>query len=883
LDTGTRFGPYEILSPLGAGGMGEVYRARDTRLGRDVAVKVLPDAVASDPERRARFEREARAIAALDHPHICAIYDVGEAHGTHYLVMPLLDGQTLEARLAIGALPLDQALAIAGQIADALDKAHRRGIVHRDLKPANVMLTKTGATLLDFGLAKLKVPGGPIGLTGPHRAATTAAGTAEGTILGTLHYMAPEQVEGKEADARSDIWALGAVLYEMVTGVRPFQGDTAASVIGSILKDHPPTVSSRQPVSPPLLDRVVGRCLEKDPDRRWQSAADVGHALLWATDPKQPASPSPAGTRRPWFVVGAALVAGIGLGLVAPSWRGAASAPIRDVRFLVYPEPGSELSPPAVSVMAPQFGLSHDGRHLAFVATSAGQPMLWVRPLAATTSRMLPGTENATYPFWMPDGVTIGFFAQSRFKVVRIDGGTARVVTSASFDPRGGAAAPDGTTLVNLVANQGLARVASDGSTDVAAPLNTAAGETGLRFPFFLPDSRHFVALVRNTNDNKRGLVLGTLDDRARSTLTSSDWGGAVLDNFLLYLQGSTLMRQRLDVSAARLTGDAVPLLDGIGGSTSGYPALSVSYTGTLAYAEPWPTLGELVWFDRTGRRGATVGPLADYIDFAPSPDGRHLAVSRVDPQTNTGDVWLLDFERGAEMRLTAHRLNDTGPMWSADGRRVFFRSNRRGVNSLWVKPADASRPEELMFEHDAISSMISISISADASRMLFSTTGRESSWDVWQLPLAPSSAATPVLQGPFNESGAALSPDGRWLAFSSDETGRQQVYVQSFPGGEQRQQVSSRGGTEPQWRADGRELFFLGENAALMATPVSDGRAGVPVELFRTRVPATGNAYRFPYRASPDGQRFLINTTPEVVVRPAIHVVLDWRALLPK
>jgi dipeptidyl aminopeptidase/acylaminoacyl peptidase len=365
--------------------------------------------------------------------------------------------------------------------------------------------------------------------------------------------------------------------------------------------------------------------------------------------------------------------------------------------------------------------------------------------------------------------------------------------------------------------------------------------------------------------------------------LTDTDWGAAAIDGNLLYLRGSTLLRQPLDLPSARLTGNPEPILDGVGPSTGGYQAFSVSYTGTLAYAEPWPTLGELVWFDRNGRRGATVAPLADYLDFAPSPDGRQLAVSRVDPQTNTADIWLFDPARGLQTRLTADRFNDAAPMWSPDGSRIYFRSNRRGANSIWVKPANASRAEELVFEQTGPSavSVIGSALSADGSRLLFGSTGRESSFDVWQLGLAPTVSATPVLSSPFNESQAVLSPDGRWLAFTSDETGGPQVYVQSFPGGEQRQQVSSRGGSEPLWRTDGRELYFLGEGRTLMAAAVASARVGVPMPLFRTRVPVTGNGYRMPYRVSADGQRFLVNTTPDDTRAPAIHVVLDWRALL--
>jgi Tol biopolymer transport system component len=883
----TRLGPYEVIGPLGSGGMGEVYRACDTRLDRSVAIKVLSAEMTADIEMRTRFNREARAVAALDHPHICGVYDVGEAAGVHFLVMPLLEGQTLAARLEKGPLPIAQALTIAEQLTDALDKAHRRGIVHRDIKPANVMLTKAGATLLDFGLAKLKGPAGPSSMSGLAQAATSVTGTAHGMLLGTVPYMAPEQVEGREADARSDLWALGVLIYEMASGARPFTGESPASVIGAILKDTPAPLSTRQPLAPVLLDRIVGRCLEKDPDARWQSAADLHHVLTWTAGAVSGADGSRPFTSaaRVWpMLATAAAAAALAFGTAA--WRADPPGPARDVRFPVYPEVGSQFVSPPASVLTPQFALSHDGSQLAYVATRDGRPMLWVRPLAASRARALPGTEGAIYPLWSPDGRTIGFFSQGRFKTVRTDGGTPIVVTAASFDPRGGTWAPDGTVLTNLSTLTGLARVRADGTTDLAVPLNAAVGESSLRFPFFLPDSRHFVAVVRSPDEDRRGVVLGELGNPSRTKLVSSDWGAAVVDDHLLYLRGSTLMAQPLDLSAATLRDDPQPLLDRVGGSTGGYPGFAVSYDGTLAYAEPWPTQGELLWVDRTGRQvGDKVAPLADYIDFTVSPDGGRLALSRIDPQANTADIWILDLERRVETRLTSDRFNDAGVMWVPDGARVYFRSNRRGMNNLYVKPANGSRGEELVFEEtgDDRSSMIASSLSADGSRVLYMTTGLRSSYDIMDLVLSPL-AAKPLLNGEFNEAQPVLSPDGRWMAFTSDETGAQQVFIQSYPGGEQRQQVSSRGGTEPQWRGDGREIFYLSDTRTMMAAPVSTaGVPGTPSPLFQTRVPAAGNAYRRSYEVSPDGQRFLVNTMPADAEQPAIHVVLDWRALLTK
>ncbi|MEZ5291610.1 MAG: protein kinase [Vicinamibacterales bacterium] len=888
LASGVRLGPYEVLAPLGAGGMGEVYRARDTRLERTVAIKVLPSALADDPDRRVRFEREAKAVAALDHPHICGIHDVGEAGGTHYLVMPLVEGQTLADRLVKGPLPLAQALQIASEMADALASAHRHGIIHRDLKPANVMLTKTGAKLLDFGLAKLRAPGGPVSLSGTTEAITGAADTARGTILGTVHYMAPEQVEGRELDARADIWALGAVLYEMVTGTRAFVGDTAASVIGAILKDTPPPVSARQPLSPPALDLVVARCLDKDRDDRWQHMADVQHGLTLVRTGLAGGEATRSAPEPPWrrllpFTAALALAAATGVG--AWTWRSPPAVPARDVRFSIYPEHGSEFSVTTTSVVAAQFALSPDGSQLAFVATAQGQPMLWVRRFDSLTARMLDGTQEAVSPFWSPDSRALAFFAQGRLKTVRLDGGAPVVLADSSLDPRGGTWGRDGTILAAITSNGGITRFAPDGRPTVVLPVDVEAGETALRWPAWLSDGRHFIVLARFLEDRYRGVYLGSLDTKTRTLLVGSDWAAGMVSDQLLFLRGSTLMVQPLDLAKGQLTGEPVPLVDGVSSTTNGYSGFSVSPTGTLAYASPWPTEGALVWFDRAGRQlGPPVAPRADYIDLAIAPDGERVAVSRVDRENNTGDIWLIDPARQQETRLTANRFNDAGPRWTPDGTRIYFRSNRRGINSVFVKPVNGSCAEELVFE---LTGPVHLQRHhrwpvRRCFHALFSTFGQSASWDVWALALTPSPSAKPLLQGPFNEFQSSLSPDGRWIAFVSNETGQQQIVVQSYPAGDQRVQISARGGSDPVWAPDGRELFFIGASRELMAAPFDNGRAGVPTLLFRTRVPLAGNPYRTPYAVAPDGKRFLVNTAPDDVPPPAIHVVLDWRALLP-
>lgn len=684
LPSGSSLGPYQVLSPLGAGGMGEVYRARDTRLGRDVAIKVLPTDVAGDPERRARFEREARTVAALDHPNICGIHDVGEADGTHYLVMPLLDGQTLAARLAKGPLPIAQALAIAGEIADALDKAHRLGIVHRDLKPANVMLTKSGAKLLDFGLAKLRPSTGAVTMSGA-KSATTTAGTAEGTILGTIHYMAPEQVEGKDADHRVDIWALGAVTYEMVTGVRPFQGDTAASVIGAILKDSPSALSARQPLTPALLDRITGRCMEKDPERRWQSVADVRELLVLASEGPEPGRAITAGTSgsRKLLTLGAVSVA-LAAGLVAalPSWRGNRSAvAATTLQLSVLPPADAVFSSPPSSVVAPQLTVSPDGTRLAFVAQSGGAaPMLWVRPLGADKAEVVRGTEDATYPFWSPDSRSLGFFSRGSLKTTDLTGSPPRTLAEAGLDTRGGAWGRDGVILF-APANGPLSRVSADGGPVTAATqIDVARGETSHRFPSFLPDGRRFLFATRtkDSSEDSLGLSAGSVDSsQATPVVPRTAWGGQFVEpGYILYLRAGTLLAQPFDPTRLAATGEPLTLAEDVGATTVGYPSFSASANGILVFASHISVPGQLQWFRRDGVPQELVGTPGEYLDIALSPDQKTLAFSRIDdPGLASADLWLLDLARNVPTRFTTHPLNEASALWSRDGREIVLAS----------------------------------------------------------------------------------------------------------------------------------------------------------------------------------------------------------------
>ncbi len=890
LTSGTRVGPYEIVSALGSGGMGEVYKARDTRLDRPVAIKVLPSEVASDPDLRARFEREARAVAALDHPHICGIYDVGESHGTHYLVMPHLEGQTLAARLEKGPLPLDQALKIATEIADALDKAHRQGIIHRDLKPANIMLTKAGSKLLDFGLAKLRGTTGPISMSDMSRLATRAPETAHGMILGTVQYMAPEQVEGKDADARSDIWALGAVIYEMVTGTRPFQGDTPASVIGAILKDEPPPVSSRQPLSPPMLDRVVAGCFEKDPDARWRSAGDLLLMLKWVGDGRvvsTAALPRRSSGLRVWLPLAAAGVLLIGVLTLLPGWwahRG--ETPPAVIQLSVLPPPGTTLSSPPASIVAPQLAISPDGQRVAFVAEAPrGRPSLWVRTLGDSEAQLLRGTEDAIYPFWKPDSRSLGFFAQGKLKTIEIGGGQPRTLSDAPLDSRGGTWGPDDTILFAPNAMSGIFRIAAkEGTASQVTKFDASRAENSHRFPSFLPDGKHFLYTTRSERQEHWGVSIASLDSPVGTPLIDrTEWSAQFAPpGYILFVRAGTLMAQPFDLDRMSTTAEAVEIASDIGVTATGYAAFSASHT-VIVHARHIGLPGELRWFDRSGNHTGSVGTTAEYLDFELSPDERTVAVSPVDPKLKSADVWLLDLARNVPTKFTRDPQNDASALWSPDGGSIVFRSNRHGYSELYRRRSSGTEAELAILSKEA--NVVGSDWSLDGKSIVYTKTSSSSGFDIWVLPTDGDMKPRLVVRSALNAMHGRLSPNGRWLAYASDESGELQVYVQPFPTTGDKRTISPDGGSEPRWRRDGNELFYLAPSNKLMSVPIPGGSAfdfGTPRALFDVHVPLTGNPYRSNYTVTANGQRFLINTRIEDTPSP-INIILNWTSLLNK
>jgi len=885
--------------------MGDVYKAHDMRLDRTVAIKVLPDGMTADAEAQARFAREARAISSLDHQHICTLYDVGEHNGLHYLVMQYLEGETLAARLARGPLPIEQTLQCGSQIADALDWAHRRGITHRDLKPGNVMLSRTStsrqgslqAKLLDFGLAKASGLTGPLSVSGATRMSQQPA-TAEGTILGTISYMSPEQVEGSPADARSDIFALGTVLYEMATGRRPFEGASPASVMGAILKDDPLPLAATQPLAPAALQHVVDLCLAKDPDERWQSASDVKCELGWIAStlgtPNFAGNPtSSRRVRHPaWLAAVAILLAGLA-GTLPSAWRAWFGPPHQDplVRFdITSPTP---LTAGGGSVPTAQLAVSPDGRRVVFVANSpSGRGALWIRALDAREAQMLAGTDDAMYPFWSPDSRFIGFFAQSKLKKIDITGGSPLVLCDATAEPRGGSWNGDGVIIFAPNAVSGVMRVSASAGGEPINVTDLQTGDSSHRWPAFLPDGHHFLFYVRAKKDG--GIYVGSIDDKARRLVIPNVGYSGVFarPGYLLTFRDNMVLAHPFDERTLKTTGEPVPVTQ-VAGSSLNLAAFSVSMTsepGVLAYSGALSMPSRLEWFDRTGASLSVATEVGDYVSFRLSPDGRQLAFSRADRQRDTPDIYLMDLARRVETRFTSDPGSDVSPLWSPDGSRIVFRSDRAGGNFPYSKPVNGAEPERQLAADVLLA--FPTDWSRDGKYIVGHSTSPVKSYDVSVLELEGTAQPTGVklmafADSEFSEIDAMFAPDGRRLAYASDASGRMEVYVAPFPRSGGARRVSIAGGSEPHWRLDGKELYYLAPDRTLMAVDVATGstlETGTPRPLFKTRAPFPGYSWRRNYDVTADGTRFLITTPIEGAVLPAtINVVLNWWAGIRK
>ncbi len=895
LATGAKLGPYEILSAIGAGGMGEVYKARDTRLDRIVAIKVLPAHLAGRAALRERFDREAKTIASLNHPHICTLYDTGHQDDIDFLVMEYLEGETLAQRLVKGALPIQQVLQYAIEIADALDKAHRKGVTHRDLKPGNVMLTKTGTKLLDFGLAKLKQEAAPTNAQLTELPTAKDPLTAQGTLLGTLQYMAPEQVEGKEVDARTDIFAFGAVVYEMATGKRAFEGKSQASLIAKILEIDPPPISSLQPMTPPALDRVVKKCLAKEPESRWQAASDVCDELKWiAESGSQTGLPAPvAATRKSplgdarlaWILAAVFFLAVLALGYFAFSRPAPQQA--HAVRFTLFPpEKWSLAGTGAVTTgaTAPVI-ISPDGQQIAFVAVSEeGKTLLWVRSLDTLTAQSFAGTEGASAPFWSPDSRTLGFFAGGKLKKIDVSGGPPITLCDAP-DNRGGTWNRDGLIVFAPTNTSALQKVSASGG--VPAPASVLGqGEFGHIRPSFLPDGRHFLYSTIAPRPGLGGpIYLGSLDSAGRKALFNANSANAIYtQGYLLFLRETTLIAQPFDARRLVLAGDAFPIAERIRTSTSTQPYgyFSVSENGALVYQTGAETANsQLLWFDRVGKQIGALGDPAAYRSVELSPDGKRTSVSILDDGGKGEDIWLYDVARGLRTRFTFGPANYFA-VWSPDGSRIVFSSRRKGAIDLYQKPSSGAGNEELLLEDNL--DKYPDSWSPDGRFVLYESLGSSRSSELFVLPLTGDRKPFPLLQTQFGERDGQISPDGRWVAYRSNESGRNEIYVAPFPGPGGKWQISNAGGIQPRWRHDGSEIFYLTPDNRLMAASINGKGAGIEVgavkPLFATRSVLVGS---YQYDVSADGQRFLIDTSPEQATSAPITVVLNWTAGLKK
>jgi len=876
LRSGTQLGPYEILSAIGAGGMGEVYRARDTRLERIVAVKILPDHLSDRAELRERFEREARTIASLNHSHICTLFDIGQQSGIDYLVMEYLEGETLAERLKKGPLPLDQVLQYAIEIADALDKAHRKGITHRDLKPGNIMLTKSGTKLLDFGLAKLRGPQAGVA----HLSALPTEGsnlTAQGTILGTLQYMAPEQLEGKEADARTDIFAFGVLVYEMATGKKAFEGSSQASLIAKILDSDPPPISSLQPMTPPALDRVVKTCLAKDPDDRWQTASDLRRELKWIADsgPQSglsiPVVARQGLKKRIAWVTAAVVILVAALVPVVLYFR---QSPMegRVVRFSVAPP---EKQTFANLNATSSLNVSPDGNKLAFIATdSTGHSMLWIRDFDSQTAQPLPGTDGAAEPFWSPDSSSIAFTAGSSLKKVAVTGGPAQTITAAQAIG-GGTWNRDGGILFSLGSGSPVLRVSSaGGSASPVTSLDPSRQQFGHEWPSFLPDGRHFLYFADGANPENVGIYVGSLDSKDSKLVLRSTSSSVLYSppGYLLFVRAGTLLAQAFDADRLELKGEAVPIAEGVQFfQVNGRAVVAVSGNGVLAYRSV-PANGQfkLVWVDRKGAEQPLHAPPRTYVMPRVSPDGQRVAtgIEEADSQ-----IWLYDLSRDTLTRLTFEGNANIDPLWTPDGKRIVFKGNKQ---RLFWQPADGSRPAEELTKSELPANNVPGSFSPDGQVLAF--MGNNPSFDLYTLPLRDGKPQ-PFLRTSSNQTAPRFSPDGHFIAYASNESGRYEIYVRPYPGPGGKWQISTDGGGEPVWNPKGRELFYRNGNKMMAVDVTTEGTfsAGKPRVLFEGGYVPTPRS--FPdYDVSPDGQRFLMLKANDQGQSPEqINVVLNW------
>lgn len=861
--------------------MGEVYRATDTRLDRPVAVKVLATQVSSTPEFKQRMEREARAISSLSHPHICQLYDIGSQNGTDYMVMEFLDGETLADRLRRGSMPFHEVLKTGIAIAEALAAAHRHGIVHRDLKPGNIMLTPGGAKLMDFGLAK------PVGMhtsvaasgnAPSFTAVATLSGpsplsplTTAGTVVGTIQYMSPEQIEGKEADARSDIFAFGAVLYEMVTGKRPFTGKSQLSIASAILEKDPDPIAAG--TVPAAFEHVVNTCLQKNPDDRYLAAHDVRLQLRWIASAPQAPALSPTAESRPgkrtaWNLIGvaiAALILGLtgGIFLHRPTQPAQSAWTVIDAPAKVMLNLTGDFAGPPV--------LSPDGATLAFTGTRPdGKTAIWIRPMNSLEAHELAGTEGAIFPFWSPDGHAMGFFADAKLKTIDVAGGSAATICDAQF-ARGGSWGSDGTIVFTPATQTGIMRVSATGGTPSAVTKLDHAQHSSHRWPFFLPDGKHFLYLAINHDPARAendAVYYASVDGRENRLLFRTQANATYSKGYILFARGSQLMARHFDPNSGTLSGEPETLAGSVVNDISTWHMdASAADNGLLVLGSGGSADWQLVWMDRSGKQvGVVAEKLANLQTARISPQGDRVAF-QID--TGINDVWVLDLARGIRTRLTFGPVQNTYPIWSPDGKWIAYNSSRNGDSQIYRKRADGSGAEELLL-NDNSHAVIPTDWSRDGKYLIYMRGALGNDSEIWALPLQGDHTPEAVVPRPPNSSAftayGQLSPDGRWIAYTSTESGTAQVYVAAFRGGQGKWQVSTDEGSQPKWSHDGKTLYYANDiTRVLSAVPVRevDGALQFGAAQPLVTTPAT---QQFIYDVSPDEKKILLNVISQQV-----------------
>lgn len=889
LEIGSKLGPYEIIEQAGAGGMGEVYKAKDTRLERIVALKVLPASIAGNPDFKERFEREAKAISSLNHSHICTLHDIGHDNGIDYLVMEFLEGETLSERLARGPIPYDEMLRIAIEIASGLDSAHHQGLVHRDLKPGNVMLTREGAKLLDFGLAKAQLDGGGDGVTAVTQSTPL---TKANTIVGTMQYMAPEQLEGEQADVRSDIFAFGAIMYEMSTGKRAFEGKSSATLIAAIMERDPVSISAIMPMTPPLFERLVKKCLSKDPRKRWQSVSDLSDELRWISQAgSQAGIPAQIAARRKFKfdlarVVGAvAIAATLTLAYLYYAEKTKAAPEMPVARYSVNIKQGLS------NVYWPR--ISPDGKSVAFQADdSAGTNRIWVRPINSLEAYPLLNTEDAWRYFWSPDGRNVAFFVGDQLKRIPITGGQAQLICQGTTGYDGSWSTSDFIVFDGSAGDTIKIVPAGGGQPRPASIPDTADGESNNAWPWFLPDGVHFIytTAVRQGSENKEvasRIKLGSVTSTTPTTLfewkSSIDRVEYTNEGFILFVSKDNLMGLPFDAEKLEVTGEPKPIAMKIGTADNTY-AFSVSDNGTLLYqTNNQSSMSELAWYDRTGKKIEAVGQMGRYRDVDLSPDGTRIAYSTTEESATSYDIWIYDLKRNVPTRLTFDPGSDFRPIWSPDEEKIYFASDRVGsFFGIYRKDASGVGDAELVYSTDS-SHQSPSDFSPDGSRLLLNLV--ENSWNIGILHLTDSNRMDMLTNTSFFEAMAKVSPNGQYVAYVSTESGRREVYVRKLDGTGGKWQISTEHGENPRWKGDGTELYYLTFDNRVMAVEVkSEGNfeAGNPVELFEIRLQYSGNV-AYPYDVTADGQKFIFNSRIVDADPADIVVVQNWAEELRK